>query len=745
MKTSKIIFVLLLLTSAAFSQKLGTWKNYSNMKQVNAAVFDGTTIWAVTNGGAFGYNTADSAYIQLTKAAGLSTNSVTAVVKDKNGRVWFGSQEGFIDVYDTNENRFIKKILDIANTNKSRKQINELKIKGDTVFAATDFGLSLININNFSFIDTYLKLGTLSTDTKVISSFYNGLMYVATENGIARQKNGTTNLSAPESWNNFSLSTGIQGDSVIKIANYKDSVIAATPRGLFIENGNIWSPFLPQFQNITDIYSHGDTLFIVTPHSVAIYNNSKVSNPFPVVNDNLNRLAASTSNFILVASNNGIVKIPAFTFGNTYYYPEGPASNIFAGMSVDQTGTLWAGSGSGSAAVGFYKYSNEKWTNYSKFDIPNAKSNQYFEVFSAPDNTIYFQNWGDGFTRLKDNKFKVFNTSNTPLMGIAEAPNFLVISGIATDSKGNLWTLTYREANKKPLAKLGSDSTWTTYTNSNLIRNILQAYDLVIDRYDTKWFTLSKIGASTGDALYYYNENRAISTDADNGWGVLSVESGINSENINAIALDDRDELWIGTSAGINIIPDVSNPLQGMTSVNIMRTQVVTCIAVDALNQKWVGTQQGVFVLSPDGFKLVANYNTSNSPLTNDVIKSIAIDNITGTVYIGTDFGLTSVTTTSVRSSEALTDMFIYPNPAVISKDSPVSITIEGLVKDTDIKVLSISGKEIITFTSPGAGVAVWDGKDANGQYVATGVYLIVAYDRDGTNVGAAKVAVLRK
>ena len=72
-------------------------------------------------------------------------------------------------------------------------------------------------------------------------------------------------------------------------------------------------------------------------------------------------------------------------------------------------------------------------------------------------------------------------------------------------------------------------------------------------------------------------------------------------------------------------------------------------------------------------------------------------------------------------------------------------MTIEGLVKNSDIKILTISGKLVKQFTSPGGRVAYWDGRDNSGNLVSSGIYLVVAYDTEGNNVTTGKVAVLRK
>ena len=61
------------------------------------------------------------------------------------------------------------------------------------------------------------------------------------------------------------------------------------------------------------------------------------------------------------------------------------------------------------------------------------------------------------------------------------------------------------------------------------------------------------------------------------------------------------------------------------------------------------------------------------------------------------------------------------------------------------IKILTVNGKLISEFASPGGSIAFWNGRDLDGNLVPSGVYLIIAYDDDADNVSTSKVAVIRK
>jgi hypothetical protein len=334
------------------------------------------------------------------------------------------------------------------------------------------------------------------------------------------------------------------------------------------------------------------------------------------------------------------------------------------------------------------------------------------------------------------------------MLGIPNATNFIVISGIAEDSKNNIWLLNYGAADRKNLSRSSDMENWTSYTIPSIGNSYVdESFNLVVDQYDTKWFAVQR----HKEGLYYFNEgnNPDPTVTSDDVSGYLNTTSGLTSNFVTSIAVDRRGDLWIGTSIGVNIISNVRSVLSGnpnlqMSRVFSLRQQTITAILVDPLNQKWVGTNLGLFLVNSDGTSLLASFNTNNSGLLSDEIRSLAIDENTGTIYVGTANGLTSFKTTSVKPNESFDELFVYPNPFRLNKQNN-SATIDGLIRDTDIKILSVNGKLIKEFTTPGGRVALWDGRDEFGNLVPSGVYFIVAFDQEGNDVTKTKIAVLRE
>lgn len=732
----KLTLIYLLMSTTVFSQSIGDWKIYSDMKDSKMSLSTNNGFWVVTTGGAYFYNTEDNSFIKLTKAEGLNSQVLTAMCSDNDQKIWFGSQEGYINIFNPSDNN-VDRIMDIFNTGKTQKQINQLVSSNDTIFAATDFGLSLINSNNLSFYDSFMKFGDFPTESKVLNVYKKSLIYIITEMGIAIQKEGAQNLSVPESWNSYPFGGKINATSAKKLLHHNNQLLLAANNGIHRFDGTNWALYLLQNENIVDMTVQGNSIYFLTANKLYAYVNNQLTTIYENYDIALNSINVVDLQTFYIASNKGMIELKS---GNEkLIFPDGPLANKFINLASDQNGNIWAATGKNGNGVGVMKFDGNSWTYFNNTNTPELQSNDIINV-STYGNDVLLSNWGKGFSVFSNEIFNTYNTLNSDIVGVSENPDFVSISAVQSDSKGNIWAANNQTASRKQLSVLTKDNKWYHYNVSPLSADALGT--MVIDQYDTKWF----VSTINNAGVYYFNEKNTFTNLSDDTQGYLTSSDGLITNSVSSLAIDKRGQLWIGTSEGINLVSNTASPKASLTNrvAFSVRNQTVTCIAVDPLDNKWIGTKQGVFVLSSDGIQLIDYYTTKNSPMPSDDIKSITVNPKTGVVYIGTDFGLAALTTSSLQPEESFNELFVYPNPLIID-GSNTTATIDGLIKDTSIKIIDVSGKSIRTFVTPGGRVASWDGRDDDGKYVATGIYIIVAYDNEANNVATAKVAVIRK
>ncbi len=735
------IIVSFILTFNLYPQQQSNWQNFADMKSTKDIISTNKGIWAASNGGAYFYDILTNSFKIFSKSSGLNGTELTAVGIDSYGKVWFGSVNGMIDVYSPETNSF-KSILDIFNSDKISKQINDITISGDTVYVATDFGISLIDSKSYFFYDTYFKFGTFTSNIKVNSIIVSDLIYAATESGIAVQKADATNLSAPESWNVYDQTNGLPAGGGNVIIFFNGNLIAGTNSGLYSFNGTSWLSFL-NFTGlkIVDLLYQANSLFILTENKVFSYDGTTSTEIWNTTSTPL-KLSYQTDVGIAVATKRGLY------VSNNFIYPNGPAANQFPNMTIDRNGSLWSASGKDVSGVGIYKYDGIIWTLYDTQNYPELFNNGYYSIFNSSDNSIYSGNWGNGFSKISGDKIVRYHSGNTPMVGVSNALDFVVITGFAEDSKNNIWILNLNAADRKSLYMLTPDSVWYSFGNPLEQHGAFsEVENLVIDQNGTKWYTMGNEGSL---GLFYYNERGTYQDVNDDVYGYITTNKGLSSNAIYSLAIDRRGDLWVGTSLGVNIITNLSsvlssaNPQLKITTSFSVRQQTINALAVDPLNQKWLGTNQGLFLMNSDGTQLITSLNIKNSPLLSDKIESIAIDEKTGRIYVGSANGLTSFDTPSILPAENFNGLNIYPNPLIL-KDGNQLVTIDGLIRDTDIKITTVSGKLVRQFSSPGGRTAFWDGRDDNGNLVNSGVYIIIAFDQEGNSVETGKIAVLRE
>jgi hypothetical protein len=745
----RILFFLLIvssLLSTTLAQQFINWKNYTALKNVQDVTIGSDVFWSAATGGAFQYVAATNQFTTLHKSDGLQGNSLTSVIVDNSGRTWFGSVEGIIDIYNTSNNS-LEVILDIYNSNQINKRINDFASVGDTIIVSTDFGVSLIDANSFLFFDTFFKFGTFPSNTRVNTTLKSGLFYVCTDQGIAIQKPGALNLSAPESWSVYSLAQGLPSNKTLKAGLFQGELIVSTDKGFSRLANNTWSNFIPVLANIdiNDFQIRGDSILIVAQSKIYLYYNQNLSELYSSIVP-LTRIEYKENFGFVCASTNGALFLNNALVGD-FISPNAPPVNQFPSMSVDANRKFWSASGKDVTGVGYYTYENDNWNQYNTSNTPELPTNAVYHAFSA-GSTAYLGGWGFGFLEVNGDNKKLFNRANTGMQGIPQNPDFLVVTGFGKDSRNNLWVLNFWAVDRNTLSMRTPDSLWYHFTIPAAQNRILLGHEnLVIDPYDTKWFSCSdpsRLG------LFYLNENKTYDDLSDDRSDYLTTVDGLNTNDIRDVVADRRGDVWVATSLGVNIITNTSAvPTSGSASLRIssvftLRQQSVNAIAVDPLNQKWIGTNEGLLLVNSDGSRLITTFTSQNSALLSNIIRSIAIDENKGIVYVGTDEGLTSFETPYIKPLESFEELFVYPNPYKVKSGNNL-LTIDGLIRDTDIKILTIDGTLVTEFSSPGGRTAYWDGKDDNGGLVSTGVYIIVAFDTEGNNVVTGKVAVLRE
>ena len=170
----------------------------------------------------------------------------------------------------------------------------------------------------------------------------------------------------------------------------------------------------------------------------------------------------------------------------------------------------------------------------------------------------------------------------------------------------------------------------------------------------------------------------------------------------------------------------------------LLDTETIRSIAVDGANRKWVGTNgAGVFLLSPDGTDKIHHFTTENSPLFSDNIIDIAINELSGEVFIGTEKGIISYRSDATKGYDTHKNVMVFAN--TVKENYTGKIAINGLVNNANVKITDINGN-LVFETFANGGEAIWDGKTQSRERASSGVYLVFSSNIDGEETMVSKI-----
>lgn len=737
-----IAFVLPLnASSPTASGFTGVWKTYTSKKDVRDVAVKNGIVWAATQGGLFSYSLLDTVFEEFTTSEGLKTNDLTAITVDADGNVWVGALNGIVHAY-TPATRQWRYLTDVYRSTAAGKTIKTLVAYGDTLYIGSELGLNTYLITRDQIGIDVKDFGANAQIRGNVTSVvvFRDSLWLGTSNGIAAAPLAHPNLRDPAAWRIWQ--SGLPSNNVTSLAVMEGGLYAATALGVALyNNGSAWSTIPGTTgRNVIRIKTGVGVLYGVTASELLTITPGGNVTVDSMIFSSLTSVAVENMSVILGSFGSGVyLKNGGMWQSRT---PKGPPTNFFNAVTVDEEGLLWVGTGT-NPGDGFLRFDGTTWKQYTAQQYPQLLGNSYYKVNIGKDNAKWVSSWGNGVALVDrdGNIRKVFNAFNglpsTECSGCGL--EYVVVAGVVTDHQGQSWICIRTARDSSTLVLVRSDSIVAPIKGPNPIFT-----DIVIDDYGTIWFSNWKRTDGNALGLFFYNNNgfpRAGTTR----WSSITETDGLVGNQVRSVVPDLTGQVWVGTDKGISIITSPYNVRPPLAQYVPLRDQPINAMAVDPLNNKWVATPQGISVLSPDGITLLAHYsveNTDGKLIDNDV-QSIAINPKTGTVYFGSEKGLSTLTTSAVAPVLTFDGLSISPNPFRLPAST--ALVVDGLVQNSRLKILSIDGQVVKDIGTAGGRVGYWDGTDMQGNFVSSGIYLIVAYSERGNEVAAGKVAVIRR
>lgn len=745
----------------------GQWRMHITKKGLDIASND-EVVFTVMENGLIEYDISSNEVSEWSSVNSLSDISPTCIHYHKASNSFFvGYQNGNIDRIQNNTVTNIPAIT-LANISGS-KQINTFVEYGDYIYAATAFGIVIINPAKNEIKDTYYPD---NDDNNIIDiAFVSDSIIALTPQKAHIASVSNTALVDYQQWKlkkNIPINTNENyseiepwGNRLFVVKNYtnaaSDSLFEVVPSGL--EN----KINLTFGIEIKDIEVINNLMYTSVFAGVFVYNSSFELIEIPI-NYDYSVSAVTIAGNNLYASDYNFSLVEISSSGTKIIKHKGPDKNSFYSASSQKNKVAFAGGGLLSATAGSYSSAgvylmeDENWTLIDRFNQPLWQNQLVWDALKVAidpndPNKIAIGSYCEyALGIVEDGKTvsSIYSFNNSLLEEANVNNNMACITDVKYDNSGNLWLI--NGFAKRPLKVLTKDKVWVDFNVGSSVMD-QRGGEVIIDENGLKWFFVF------GRGLMVYDDKGTIEDVSDDQYKQLTdaVNNGaLPTNSVTAIAMDLDNELWIGTTEGFGILNNTSsiiNAQPGDYEVNriklefegnveyLLGSTYIMDIEVDGGNRKWIATaSSGIVLLSSNGSEILQTFTTENSPLISNNIMDIEFNHVTGELFIITDKGLVSYRTDASMGDDDYSNVKVFPNPVYASFNG--LITIQGIKYNSDVKFTDVAGNLVYQTTSNG-GTAVWNGKNLQGEKVKAGTYLIWTGSNEEKGRKVGKVVII--
>jgi ligand-binding sensor domain-containing protein/signal transduction histidine kinase/CheY-like chemotaxis protein len=577
----------------------------------------------------------------LTMDDGLSNYRVNSICKDKNGFMWFGTNEGLnrFDGYNFKIFKNEQNDPNSINNNIIRQIIN---LKDGRLCIATDGGIDFYDddIECFTHLECFDKNKCMST-TWSVNQGKDGTLWIGCLNGLFYKKKDepkARNFTTENSWfNNYEVTevyedksqnlwigTKEQGIFVYHTKIKKYSHFLADPNNPKAINqnwieaiyqdkeGNIW---IGTNESGINLFNPKDSTFSSVP--ISGVENSKIR-VRDFAQDKFGRLWVGT--FIGL-----YMKVPGKNEIYEYAVSSNPYSkllnNSIYDILIDDNDLLWVGTYAGG--VNYCDFNQKKFRHFEASSNDNRYLNDriIYSVIQDKDSNIWVatERGGVNFYNRKTFLFTYYNMDNT----ILQSNN---IKALVCDLKNNLWIGTYKglyyfnTKTKKIITYLNDPK-----NPASLSHDII--YNLASDDDDNLW-----IGTRNGVDLLPLNGKKFIHYPSH-----FNLQNGLKKDAINCILIDSKKNVWVG-SALYGLFKYNKNENDFIQYSDKIVSQAIYTLCEDTRGQIWAGGIHGFFCINPQN-KNIIHYTENDGLPTNTVYR--IIDDKDKNLWISTTTGIT--------------------------------------------------------------------------------------------------------
>lgn len=758
-KLSLISLGILASLQVAHAQTISSkkWADLFSYNNILAMKEDNGKIVAAADSGIFYYTISTGEITKLSKANGLHEVKVSAFDYNPQNKIGLvGYQNGSLDIITPDGITYVVDIP-IATGYNGSKKINHISITGDLAVISVGYGVSIFDLKKKEFKDSafFLSGGVYQASNE--ATIFGNKVFSVTNTGL---KSHEMNITFPV----FSTWTTELPGSFSHIDS--EGVLSfSSGNTAYLYNNGTPTALSQSFTNVRDLVVTNNNIVVTDASRVYTFSTNGTFNGNVTFGEECNTATTVGSSVYGGTAFSGIKN----EAGNLFR-PDGPYLNYAYKISLYGDNQILVSTGGrenrfntpifNSKNPGFYYFDGMSWITPSYFKN-NATIFNILDVVADPVNPtdIFFANYmTDGSRGVYKMKYNASNKDFTFVKKYDLGTTNIFTRrpvGLTFDDSNNLFA---------SIAFSGDGAALGPYT-------AIGAYDRTGDDFVIK-NTTSQFGASQ-KALYSegllfiptprannfiaYDTKKTQSTSDDTAY-ILTQPNGFatTSGGTLSVAVDKSGDAWIGTDAGLRVLPNAVSAIKTPASVKVepiiieqnglgeelFRDGQILQIEVDAGDHKWVSVDGGgVYYLSADGQQTIKHFTKENSPLPTNTITDIKVDKKTGKVYFVSYDGIVTYQGDVADVTSNFGNVLVYPNPVVYSNFKG-KVTIKGLAEVTNIRIADAAGNVVHSAVARG-GYYEWDLNNQRGTRVASGVYFVLMTNEDGSDKATAKIAVV--